>query len=103
MSRAAFHIGQLVQHKLFEYRGVVYDVDPVFQGTEAWYANVARSRPPRDRPWYRVLVDGKGTETYVAERNLEPDTGEGPVDHPKVPKFFTGFENGIYQYRRDAN
>ena len=54
--QAKFHIGQVIRHRLFDYRGVVLDVDPVFLGSDAWYEQVARSRPPKDKPWYRVLV-----------------------------------------------
>ena len=95
-SRAKFHPGQLVHHLRFDYRGVVVDVDPVFQGSEEWYQAVARSRPPKDRPWYRVLVHDAGVETYVAERNLEPDDSGEPVNHPDVAKLFTEFRDGMY-------
>ena len=91
-----FYIGQLVHHLLFGYRGVVVDVDPDFQGTEAWYAQVARSRPPKDKPWYHVLVDGGSHMTYVAERNLEPDTSKAEIDHPLVERFFNVFQDGRY-------
>ncbi|NIO43054.1 MAG: heat shock protein HspQ, partial [Burkholderiales bacterium] len=83
-SRAKFHVGQLVHHRLFDYRGVIADVDPSFQGTEEWYQHVARTKPPKDEPWYRVLVHKAQHETYVAERNLEPDTSGTPVEHPLV-------------------
>ncbi len=87
-AEAGFHVGQLIHHKLFGYRGVVIDVDSHFLGTEEWYRDVARSRPPKDRPWYHVLVDGAEQQTYVAERNLEPDEEGGPVDHPEVAMHF---------------
>ncbi len=103
MKRARFHVGQVIHHKLFGYRGVIYDVDPEFQGTEAWYEQVARTRPPKDQPWYRVLVDGRDTETYVAERNLEPAQEAAPVDHPLVERFFQGFDRGVYIPRQDTN
>ena len=99
-TRAKFSIGQLVHHKLFDYRGVVYDVDPFFLGSEKWYRQVARSKPPKDRPWYRVLVHGATHETYVAERNLEADTYQAPIDNPGVQEWFGSFENGIYVTRR---
>ena len=70
---AKFNIGQIVHHARFDYRGVIIDVDPEFSGTDTWYDSVAKSRPPKDQPWYRVLVDGSECETYVAERHLEPD------------------------------
>ncbi len=68
MAKPKFFVGQIVYHSRFDYRGVVVDVDGSFQGSEAWYEQVARSRPPKDQPWYRVLVDGGEHETYVAER-----------------------------------
>ena len=71
MKQAKFNIGQIVHHKMFDYRGVIYDVDPVFNGTEEWYQAVAKSRPPKNEPWYHVLVDQASHETYVAEQNLE--------------------------------
>ena len=103
MSKAAFSIGQIVHHKLFEYRGVIYDVDAVFQGTEEWYQQVAKSRPPKDQPWYHVLVDGQMVETYVAERNLEPDKESAPIDHPLIDNFFTEFKKGVYTPRYGRN
>jgi heat shock protein HspQ len=61
-----FFVGQIVHNKKFDYRGVIFDVDATFQGTEEWYDQVARSRPPKDRPWYHVLVHGARHTTYVA-------------------------------------
>ncbi len=95
-THARFTVGQLVHHKKFDYRGVIVDVDPVFAGTDEWYEQVARSRPPKDRPWYHVLVHGAGQETYVAERHLEPDGSGEPVDHPYVPHYFSEFRDGAY-------
>jgi len=101
--RARFTVGELVQHRLFDYRGVVFDVDPVFSGTEEWYAQMARSRPPRDRPWYHVLPHGAGHTTYVAERNLEPDPSGQPIAHPLVDELFVDFEGGRYRLRRSSS
>ena len=101
--RVKFSIGQVIHHKLFDYRGVIVDVDPVFSGTEEWYEKVALSRPPKDRPWYHVLVDGATHQTYVAERNLEPDESGMPVNHPLVNEFFTGFDKGVYTNKEAFN
>ncbi len=91
-----FFIGQVIIHARFGYRGVIVDVDPVYQGTEEWYAQVARSRPPKDRPWYHVLVHEAEHSTYVAERHLAPD-GEGrQIDHPALGQFFSRFAAGRY-------
>ena len=73
---ASLSVGQVVQHKLFGYRGVIVDVDPTFESSDEWYEVVALSRPPKDRPWYHVLVHNATHRTYVAERNLEPDASE---------------------------
>lgn len=102
-ARARFHVGQLIHHRLFDYRGVIVDVDPVFLGSEEWYQQVALTRPPKDQPWYRVLVDQRGQETYVAERNLQEERESRPVDHPLVGAFFDGFQDGVYKRRERAN
>ncbi|MDA2925601.1 heat shock protein HspQ [Acidobacteria bacterium AH-259-L09] len=91
-----FSIGQLVHHLRFDYRGVIADVDATFQGTEAWYDQMAKSRPPKDKPWYHVLVDNAQHMTYVAERNLEPDEGHDPIEHPLLDYFFSDFKDGHY-------
>lgn len=102
-SSAKFRVGQLIHHKRFDYRGVIIDVDPQFLGSEEWYDVMAQSRPPKDKPWYRVLVHGNAYETYVAERNLDPDDSGEPVDHPLVESFFDGFRDGIYFVERSIN
>lgn len=94
--RARFAVGDLVHHRLFDYRGVVFDVDPTFQSTDEWYEMMARSRPPKDRPWYHVLVHGASHTTYVAERNLEKDAAAAPVSHPLLGRFFSDFRDGRY-------
>ncbi len=92
---ARFAVGQVVHHLLFDYRGIIYDVDPDFSGTEEWYEEVAQSRPPKDRPWYHVLVDGESHTTYVAEKNLEPsDEDDEAIDHPLFPRLFDRYEEG---------
>lgn len=103
ITRSKFSVGQLIHHRLFDYRGVIFDVDRKFQGGEEWYEVVARSRPPRDKPWYHVLVDGQTHTTYVAERNLEPDDSTNPVEHPLIEQFFSKFEDGVYFRRETAN
>lgn len=96
ISRAKFAVGELVHHRLFDYRGVVFDVDPTFQSTEEWYGAVAKSKPPKDQPWYHVLVHGASHTTYVAERNLEKDAVDEPISHPLLASFFAGFADGRY-------
>ena len=101
--RNKFHAGQVIRHKLFDYRGVVVGVDQTLQLSDEWYEQVARSRPPKDRPWYRVLVHGVGNTTYVAERNLEPSPGGQPVEHPLLARFFDKFSDGFYSNSREEN
>ncbi len=91
-----FEVGMVVHHKSFGYRGVIVDAHEEFQGTEEWYSRVARSKPPRNRPWYQVLVHNASIETYVAERHLEIDESKEPINHPYVPVFFNEFEDGRY-------
>ncbi len=100
---AMFSVGQVVIHSLFHYRGVIVDVDPCFQGSEEWYERVALTRPPRERPWYRVLVHNSISETYVAERNLESDTSGDPVNHPMVKTYFGNFKAGCYPHSERLN
>jgi heat shock protein HspQ len=99
-AQAKFTIGQTVSHRLFGYRGVIYDVDPVFLGSEAWYDQVAKSRPPKDQPWYKVLVHDAQHETYVAERNLQPDLSGAAISHPGVAVLFSEFRDGVYAPRQ---
>ena len=91
-----FSIGELVHHRRFRYRGVILDVDPYFQGTLEWYESVALSHPPKNKPWYHVLVDDAAHSTYVAERNLEPDEYTTPIMHPMLARFFSRLEDGRY-------
>jgi heat shock protein HspQ len=100
MAQPKFSIGQLIHHRKFDYRGVIVDVDPEFNGSEEWYELVAQSRPPKDAPWYHVLVHGAQHSTYVAERHLEPDTSGEQIAHPALGEFFDRFENGRYRRKR---
>ena len=93
---AKFQIGQIIHHKLFDYVGVVFDADPTFQGTDEWYEQVARSRPPKDQPWYHVLVHEAELTTYVAEQNLEPAHTPQKIMHPLADKLFGGFDGERY-------
>jgi heat shock protein HspQ len=101
--QAKFWIGQVVHHLRFDYLGVVYDIDPAFVGTEEWYRQVARSRPPKDKPWYHLLVDGAQHITYVAERHLEPADPPQPIEHALVDGLFSGFDGARYTPRRPVN
>jgi len=91
-----FAIGELIHHLRFDYRGVIVDVDATFQGTEEWYQTMALSRPPKEEPWYHVLVDKAEHMTYVAERNLQVDSLKLPIEHPLLDRYFSSFESGRY-------
>ena len=100
---AKFALGQLIDHRLFDYRGIVYDVDPVFMGSEEWYQQMARSKPPKDAPWYRVLVHDAEHETYVAEQNLVASENPLPIRHPLIDVYFECESDGTYRLRRMVN
>jgi heat shock protein HspQ len=100
---AKFHIGQLVRHELFDYRGAIFDVDPVYSGTDQWYEQVARSRPPKDAPWYHVMVHDALHTTYVAERNLKVEPDPTQIAHPLLGEYFTAFDGKRYLKGEKAN
>jgi heat shock protein HspQ len=97
---AKFRIGQVVRHRLFPFRGVVFDVDPEFANTEEWYQAIpAQVRPRKDQPFYHLLAENSETEyiAYVSEQNLlEDDTGE-PIRHPQINEMFDARPDGHYQ------
>ena len=103
VSNAKFTVGQLIIHKLFNYRGVIVDVDPGYLGTEEWYNRIALTRPPIDKPWYRVLVHNAAYETYVAERNLDSDDSQVPINNPMLAEYFDDFVEGRYITRHRKN
>lgn len=103
LTNVKFSVGQVVTHLKFEYRGVVVDVDANYQGSEDWYEQVARSRPPKDKPWYHVLVGDTDRATYVAERHLEADDSGDPIRHPAMNNYFDDFRDGVYHMRRNTN
>ncbi len=101
--KARFSVGQIICHKLLNYRGVIVDVDANFQSSELWYELVAISKPPKDMPWYHILVDNEDYITYVAEQNLELDKNVTPITHPEINYFFSELVNGKYVAKRTKN
>ena len=91
-----YYIGQIIEHNKFGYRGVIYDADAQFEGSEEWYETVAISRPPKNAPWYHVLVDGEETTTYVAERHLKATENLAPIQHELVGLYFSDFIDNKY-------
>ncbi|OYW16161.1 MAG: DNA-binding protein [Novosphingobium sp. 12-64-8] len=103
VSEARFGIGDVVRHRLFDFRGVVFDIDPVFANSEEWYESIpADMRPPRDQPFYHLLAenDENNYVAYVSQQNLLGDGEAGPVDHPSLEEMFDDFREGRYRLRR---
>ncbi|MDX1569203.1 MAG: heat shock protein HspQ [Xanthomonadales bacterium] len=98
-----FNLGQIVLHQRHQYRGAVYDVDPQFMLPEEWYEKVATTRPDKNQPWYKVLVDGGESEAYVAEQHLIALPDGDPIEHPALEDIFSGFEPGRYHPRHVMN
>jgi heat shock protein HspQ len=99
---AKFQIGQVVKHRVFPFRGVIFDIDPEFNNTEEWWQSIpAEVRPRKDQPFYHLFAENADTEyvAYVSEQNLLPDTSETPVRHPQVAEVFERDKSGTYQRR----
>ncbi len=102
--RAKFNIGQVVRHRIFPFRGVIFDVDPTFSNSEEWWLSIPENmRPRKDQPFYHLLAENEETDyiAYVSEQNLlTDDTGE-PVRHPQVKEMFGRLDNGTYELLRE--
>ncbi|MBP0440948.1 heat shock protein HspQ [Tianweitania sediminis] len=97
--QAKFQIGQVVRHRVFPFRGVIFDVDPEFANTEEWYEAIPPAvRPRKDQPFYHLLAENAETEyvAYVSEQNLLEDAQGGPVRHPQVDQMFSRRDDGTY-------
>jgi heat shock protein HspQ len=104
MRTAKFTIGQVVKHRLFSFRGVIFDIDPVFDNTDEWYEAIpAEVRPRKDQPFYHLFAENSDTEyvAYVSEQNLLPDTSDTPVRHPQVAEVFVRDRKGGYKPRNN--
>jgi heat shock protein HspQ len=103
---AKFRIGQVVRHRLFPFRGVIFDVDPQFSNTDEWYEAIpAEVRPRKDQPFYHLLAENADTEyiAYVSEQNLLLDESGEPVRHPQLGEMFDRTEDGSYAPKRQAS
>ncbi|MBW8637014.1 heat shock protein HspQ [Hoeflea sp. WL0058] len=99
---AKFQIGQTVRHRIYPFRGVIFDVDPTFNNTEEWYESIPEEvRPRKDQPFYHLFAENDDTDyiAYVSEQNLIPDDSGQPVQHPQIPEIFEGCDDGIYRLR----
>jgi len=105
MQTAKFSIGQVVRHKLFPFRGVVFDVDPEFSNTEEWLTAIPEPiRPRRDQPFYHLFAENSDSHyvAYVSEQNLVPDETGEPVDHPQIELLFDETDEGAYKLRPES-
>lgn len=102
-SSARFAIGDVVRHKLYDFRGVIFDIDPVFANSEEWYESIPKDvRPAREQPYYHLFAENEESNyiAYVSQQNLVQDADGGPVEHPNVDQLFEDFANGRYRLRR---
>jgi heat shock protein HspQ len=98
--QAKFTVGQVVRHRFYPFRGVVFDVDPEFDNTEEWWLAIPEEiRPHKDQPYYHLLAENEDTEyiAYVSEQNLLPDETGQPLRHPQLTELFTEDEDGSYR------
>lgn len=102
MRNAKFMIGQIVRHRIYPFRGVIFDVDPTFNNTEEWWESIPEDvRPEKDQPFYHLLAENADTEyiAYVSEQNLVPDDSGEPIRHPQVDEIFDALEGNQYRTR----
>jgi heat shock protein HspQ len=103
MKTAKFQIGQVVKHRFFPFRGVIFDVDPEFNNTEEWWLSIPEEiRPEKDQPYYHLLAENDETTytAYVSEQNLVPDKSGDPVGHPEIAQMFGELQGDHYAVRR---
>jgi heat shock protein HspQ len=99
---ARFQIGQVVRHRLYPFRGVIFDVDPTFSNSEEWYSAIPQDvRPNKDQPFYHLLAENADTEyvAYVSEQNLVADPSDEPLRHPQVSELFEDLKDGVFRFR----
>ncbi|MEW9615392.1 heat shock protein HspQ [Shinella sp. S4-D37] len=104
MRNAKFAIGDIVRHRVFPFRGVVFDVDPEFANTEEWWNAIpAEIRPSKDQPFYHLFAENEDTEyvAYVSEQNLVPDESGQPIRHPQV-RALMDVEQGHYRWKEQS-
>lgn len=104
VSHARFAIGDVVRHRMFDFRGVVFDVDPIFANSAEWYDAIPENiRPRKDQPFYHLLAENMESSyvAYVSQQNLIADDTDEPIDHPAISDLFTEFADGRYTLRRE--
>lgn len=100
--RARYGIGEMVRHRLLDFRGVVFDVDPVFANSDEWYEAIPEAmRPSKDQPFYHLLAENTETSyvAYVSQQNLVRDNEGEPIDHPAIGTLFEGFDGERYKLK----
>lgn len=105
LHRAKYQIGQVVRHRAFPFRGVIFDVDPQFANTEEWYESIPEEvRPRKNQPYYHLFAENERTHyvAYVSEQNLLPDDTATPLNHPDIGEMFTLNENGTYELKKSV-
>jgi len=101
---AKFTIGQVVKHRFYSFRGVIFDVDPTFSNTDEWWESIPdHLRPEKDQPYYHLLAENEEATyvAYVSQQNLLADESEEPIRHPQVSELFGDRNDGIYEPRYD--
>ncbi len=104
VAHANFTIGDIVKHRMFDFRGVIFDIDPVFANSDDWYEAIPEDiRPRKDQPFYHLLAENTESSyvAYVSQQNLLHDESEEPIDHPAIPGIFDGITQGRYTLRRE--
>ena len=99
---ADFNIGDIVKHRMLDFRGVIFDIDPVFANSDEWYEAIPEEmRPSKDQPFYHLLAENAEATyvAYVSQQNLVLDDSDEPVDHPAIGTLFEGFAKGRYRLR----
>ena len=97
---ARFGIGEVVRHRLFDFRGVIFDVDPVFANSDEWYEAIPEDvRPHKDQPFYHLLAENSESSyiAYVSQQNLVVDESGDPIDHPAIDALFEQQDDGRYE------
>jgi heat shock protein HspQ len=100
--QARFAIGNVVKHRFFPFRGIIFDVDAEFSNSEEWWLSIPEEiRPAKDQPYYHLLAENEETEyvAYVSEQNLLPDDSGEPLRHPQLAELFDELEDGVYRFR----
>ncbi|QKR99656.1 heat shock protein HspQ [Sphingomonas sp. CL5.1] len=104
IAHARFAIGDVVRHRMFDFRGVIFDVDPVFNNSDEWYEAIPEKiRPRKDQPFYHLLAENAESTyvAYVSQQNLVADDSDEPIDHPAIAGLFNDYADGRYSLRRE--